>query len=155
MDQVNILVIYHSQGGNTRRLAQAVAQGVEQAEGGRAWLRPAARAGLDELMSCHGLAIGSPEYFGYMAGAVKDFFDRTYEPARGKKEVFKKPYVSFFSAGNDGALAAASVERICRGYPLRKVQEPLIVVGEVDQAALDQARELGMLIAAGVEAGIF
>ena len=37
-----------------------------------------------------------------MVGMVKDFFDRTYEEAKGKKKIFKNPYVVFISAGNDG-----------------------------------------------------
>jgi multimeric flavodoxin WrbA len=37
-----------------------------------------------------------------MAAGIKDFFDRAYYQARRRKELFKKPYVVFISAGNDG-----------------------------------------------------
>ncbi|MEW6262775.1 MAG: NAD(P)H-dependent oxidoreductase [Thermodesulfobacteriota bacterium] len=152
---VTILIVYHSQGGRTRRLAEAVAEGVNSIEGARASLKSAGEAGLEDLIACQGLAIGSPEYFGYMAGAVKDFFDRTYEPARGRKEVFKKPYVVFISAGNDGSGALRAIERIALGYPLKKVYDPLVAKGEVTEEALAAGRELGQTIAAGCAAGLY
>jgi multimeric flavodoxin WrbA len=39
-------------------------------------------ANIDDLLNCNGITIGSPEYFGTMAGMIKDFFDRTYEAAK-------------------------------------------------------------------------
>lgn len=150
-----ILVMYHSQTGNTERMAQAVAEGVQAMEGCRAMLKRAADTGLEDLMACDGLAIGSPENFGYMSGMVKDFFDRTYDQARGRKEVFKKPYVVFISAGNDGSGALRSIERICLGYQFKKVFDPVIARGEVREEDLARCRELGQTIAAGCEAGIY
>jgi multimeric flavodoxin WrbA len=152
---VEILVIYHSQSGHTKMMAEAVAKGAGSIENVRVKLKRAAEAGLEDLVSCDGLAIGSPENFGYMSGMIKDFFDRTYEAARERKEIFKKPYVIFISAGNDGTGASSQIERICRGYPFNKVYEPLIIRGEVSKDDLARCEELGKLIAAGCEARIF
>ncbi len=152
---LKILVLYHSQTGNTERMARAVAQGVAAVEGVEPVLKRAGRAGLDDLLACQGLAIGTPENFGYMAGMIKDFFDRTYEQARGRKEIFRKPYLVFISAGNDGRGARAGIERICQGYQFKKVQDTLIARGEIDRRVLDRCRELGQTLAAGVEAGIY
>lgn len=150
-----ILVIYHSQSGNTQKMAEAVAAGVRSIDGVKVTLKKAQAAGVEDLLACDGLAVGSPEYFGYMAGRVKDFFDRTYEPARGRKEIFKKPYVIFVSAGNDGRGAVSNIERIALGYPLKKVYDPVVARGEVDDAVLARCRELGQTIAAGCQAGIY
>lgn len=136
-------------------MAEAVARGANSIENVRATLKDAIETTLDDLLGCDGLAIGSPEYFGYMAGAIKDFFDRTYYQARGRKEIFKKPYVIFISAGNDGLGAMRSIERICVGYQLKKVYEPVIARGEINEAHLTQCEELGKVIAAGCEAGIY
>jgi len=152
---VTVLVVYHSQGGNTRKMAQAVAGGAASIEGVRAILKPAAEAGVEDLISCDGLALGSPEYFGYMAGMIKDFFDRTYEAARGREKVVRKPYVAFISAGNDGMGALTAMERICSGYPFKKVYEAVVVRGEVDTDALLRCEELGKTIAAGCEVGVY
>ena len=150
-----ILVIYHSQTGATEKMAQAVADGAAAMEGAHAVVKRAAEAQLGDLLDCDGLVIGSPEYFGYMAGAVKDFFDRTYEPAHIDSRVFRMPYAIFIHAGSDGSGALASIERICRGYKFKKVIEPIAVCGEVTPEVIARCAELGQTIAAGCAAGIY
>ena len=150
-----ILVIYHSQAGHTQRMAESVAKGAARIEGVTVVLKRVSEANLRDLLECDGLAIGSPEYFGYMAGMVKDFFDRTYDEARGRKEVFKKPYVLFISAGNDGTGALNNMERICTGYQFKKVYEPVMAKGEIDRETLTRCDELGKTIAAGCKEGIY
>ncbi len=114
---------------------------------------PALEAGVDDLLWAHGLLIGTPEHFGYMSGAVKDFMDRTFYPAEGKVEAL--PYAIFVSAGNDGAGAVSSIERIALGYKWKRVAEPLIVKGEFTEAAHQRCFELGQMMAAGLAMGIF
>lgn len=150
-----ILIIYHSQTGHTRAMAQRVALGAGSIDGVETLLKEAGEATLRDLLECDGLAIGSPEYFGYMAGMIKDFFDRTYESARTDSRIFKKPYVVFISAGNDGSGALNQIERICRGYPLKKVYEPIVAKGEIDENILKRCEDLGKTLAAGCEAGIY
>jgi multimeric flavodoxin WrbA len=150
-----VLIIYHSQGGNTERMARAVADGASGMEGACAVVKRAAEANLDDLLCCDGLVIGSPEYFGYMAGAVKDFFDRTYEPGHTDSRVFRKPCAVFIHAGNDGTGALASIERICRGYKFKKVYEPLIACRDVTDDVLAKCVEMGQTIAAGCVEGIY
>ena len=150
-----ILIVYHSQTGHTRKMAETVARGAASIEGVTVSLKKAVEATLEDLLECDGLVIGSPEYFGYMSGMIKDFFDRTYDEARGKREIFKKPYVSFISAGNDGRGALNAIERICIGYHFKKVYEPVLARGELDGEGLKKCEELGKTIAAGCEAGIY
>lgn len=136
-------------------MAETVAQGAGSIQGTIVTLKRASEADIDDLIKCDGLAIGTPEYFGYMAGMVKDFFDRTYEAARGRKEVFKKPYVVFVSAGNDGTGALTHIERICIGYQFKKVYDPVVARGEIDKDILIRCDELGKTIAAGCKEGIY
>lgn len=91
-----ILVLYYSRHGNTARMAQLVARGVESVTGCSARLRtvPAVStvcestasdipdsgppyASHDDLKECHGLALGSPTRFGNMAAPLKYFLDGT------------------------------------------------------------------------------
>lgn len=136
-------------------MAQAVAKGAKSIENVSTILKEARETTLDDLLNSDGLAFGSPEYFGYMAGAIKDLFDRTYYQARGRKEIFKKPYAVFISAGNDGLGALTSIERVCVGYQLKKIYEPVIARGDINEAILSRCEELGKVIAAGCEASIY
>ena len=142
-----ILIVYHSQTGNTERMAKAVAEGAAGIEGAQVVLKRAGEAALQDLLDCQGLAIGTPENFGTMSGMIKDFFDRTFYPAQGK--VFRKPYVVFISAGNDGSGALRNIERIAIGYQFKKVYEPVISKGKLTEEILDQCRELGQTLAGG------
>jgi multimeric flavodoxin WrbA len=151
----DILIIFHSQTGNAEKLARAVAQGVDKTDDARAILKRAVDAVAQDLKDCTAVVICSPEYFGYMAGAVKDFFDRTYEALKDDAAVRKKPCSVVISAGNDGSGALSHIERICRGYRLRKVQQPILSRGEVTDEVLVRCFELGSTIAEGVNAGIF
>lgn len=148
-----ILIVYHSQTGNTEKMARAVeegARGIKQAE---VLLRKAGDASLDDLLLADGLAIGTPENFGYMSGMIKDFFDRTYVAAQDR--VFRKPYVVFISAGNDGTGALNAIERIALGYKFKKVYAPVISKGRVTEEILARCRELGATLAGGCQMGIY
>lgn len=154
-------------GGRTERLVQAVAAGVRDAgddarDGGdgdaggdvvELRVLPALQAGIDDLLGCEGLLIATPEHFGYMSGAVKDFFDRTFYPAEGKTEGL--PYALCISAGNDGTGTIRAVERIATGYRWKPIAEPVLVVGEPEERHLAACRELGQTMAAGLAAGLY
>lgn len=152
-DMTRILIVYHSQTGHTRQMAQAVFEGAEAIKGVEVHFKTAAEATLEDLLSCHGLAIGTPENFGYMSGMIKDFFDRTYEGAQDK--VFRKPFVIFISAGNDGTGALRAIERIALGYKFKAVSKPVIARGNITAEILEQCRELGGTLAAGCALGIY
>lgn len=110
-------------------------------------------ATLDTLLAAHALVLATPENFGYMAGLLKDFLDRTYTPAQGRCQGL--PYAIVVSAGNDGRGAVAAIERIAIGYGWRSISPALRVVGEPDAAALAQAHELGAALASGLACGVF
>jgi multimeric flavodoxin WrbA len=150
-----ILVLFHSQTGTTERLARAVARGVDETTDARAVLKRAADTTAQDLKDCDAVIICSPEYFGYMAGAIKDFFDRTYEELKDDAAVHKKPFSIVISAGNDGSFALSHIERICKGYRFKKVQKPIVWKGKVTEEVLASCFELGSTIAEGVNAGIF
>ena len=148
-----LLIVYHSQSGNTERLSAAVETGALRVRGTRVRRLRAADVNEEELLESRCLVICSPEYFGYMAGAIKDLFDRTYEQVRGR--VIGKSYAVVVSAGNDGTGALTSIERIIAGLNLRRVQEPIIARGEISGDLLEKCSELGETLAAGIDLGIY
>jgi multimeric flavodoxin WrbA len=147
-----ILIVYASQRGGTSQLAEAVERGAAREANVSVRKLHGTLAGPEDLLWCDGLVIATPENFGYMAGAVKDFFDRTFYEVQGK--VDQLPYAVVVRAGNDGTFALSAVERIARGYPLRKVSDAVLWVGD-SEPPLAACDELGQLLAAGIGLGLF
>ena len=115
------------------------------------WSAPL-KTGPDQVLKARGLILGTTENFGYMSGAMKDFFDRIYYPCL--EETRGLPYALFIRAGQDGQGAKTSIERIVTGLGWRAVQEPLICKGEITQFE-GPCRQLGELMALGLEQEIF
>lgn len=154
MDLKHLLIVYHSHTGNTEAMANAAVEGAREfADEVECRLLNAFDAGLEDLLWADGLLLGTPENFGYMSGGLKDFLDRTYYPAEGK--VNGLPYAIFISAGNDGSGALFNIQRIAKGYSFKEVAEAVIAKGDLLPEHLQQCRELGQMLAAGISMGIF
>ncbi len=151
----HLLIVYHSKTGNTGQLARAARNGAasELVTDVETRLLTAREAGPGDLLWAHGLLLGTPENFGYMSGALKDFLDRTFYEVEGRIQPL--PCGMFISAGNDGTGALRAIRRIANGYPFVEVQDPVIARGEVTGADLRRCEELGLALAAGLEAGIY
>lgn len=72
---MQILVLYYSKGGNTRKLAEKIAEGVNGVEGVSALLKRTEEVSQDDFLASEGVIAGSPVYFGVMAAGLKNVFD--------------------------------------------------------------------------------
>jgi multimeric flavodoxin WrbA len=155
MPDQHLLIVYHSQSGSTSRMAEAVIRGAssDAVDNVTVRVRKALEADHNDLLWADGFILGTPENFGYMSGAMKYFLDRVFYPCDGQLE--GRPWALFVRAGNDGSGAISSVRRILSGLGVREVQEPLLVVGDFDDSRLNDCEELGLTMAAGLEAGVF
>jgi len=72
---MQILILYFSKGGNTKKLAEAIARGVEAVEGVDTALRRTDEVTKDDFLASDGVIAGSPVYFGVMAAELKRIFD--------------------------------------------------------------------------------
>ena len=151
----HLLIVFHSRSGGTQALADAVIAGATSSEidGVEVRVRRAFDATASDVRWADGVILGTPENFGYMSGALKDFFERIYYVLL--EETQGLPYTLFVKGGHDGEGAIRSVERIVAGLKWNQVQPPVLVVGDLDDNALEQCHELGMTIAASLEAGLF
>jgi len=114
-----ILVVYHSLSGNTKAMAEAVAEGARGVSGAKVSVKTGIDATIDDLLGSDAVAVGSPDYFSYMAGGLKDFFDRTYYPAQGKAT--DKPCACFGSAGGPPTVVLELLEKMCRAFKMQHV----------------------------------
>ena len=154
-----LLIVYHTRGVKTTRLAEAVERGaraaLKEAEAEsevRVVLKRCAEAGPEDVLAADAIALGTPENFGYMSGMMKDFLERVFYPCEGKIE--GRPWALFVSAGQDGSGAITSVERIVTGLRLKKVREPILALREVTPEVIAQCEELGATLAVGLAAGV-
>ena len=143
-----VLVIYHSQGGNTEQMAKAATKGAKKVSGIEVILKKATEATLEDLIGSSGIAIGSPTYFSYMAGAIKDFFDRTFYPSQGK--VTGKPCVLFVSGGGGERSALNTLKRICESFKFKQIGE-MSAAGKPSSGVITECEKLGEQLASAVK----
>jgi flavodoxin len=139
-----VLIVYCTMTGNTKAAAEAVAEGA-RAAGAQVTIKDGLKAGPEDLLACDAVAIGSYDAFSYMGGGLKDFFDRTLYPTRGK--VDDKPYGAFLTHGG-GGKAMASLEALAGSLKLRKAAQSVSVVQKPDAQSLAALKALGDTLAA-------
>lgn len=149
-----LLIVANTPSDNTSRLAEAVLRGANhpELEQVRARHLSPLDATVDDVISADGLILGTTENFGYMSGALKDFFDRVYYPVLEEKQ--GTPYALYVRAGLDGNGTISAVQRIVTGLRWRAISEPLLCHGTYQTAFEHQCEELGTLMAASLDAGV-
>ena len=140
-----ILIVYYSLSGNTEAMAKAVAEGARAVTGTQVTVKKAFDVSLEELLSCDAVAFGSPDYFSYIAGALKDFFDRTYYPSQGK--VTGKPCALFATGGGGGGKVLSILEGFCKAFKLKKAAENVSAAGHPTEGILEECKALGRELA--------
>ncbi|MFP1680143.1 flavodoxin family protein [Alloalcanivorax sp. C16-2] len=150
----NLLIVAHAPSPNTRRLAEAALRGAghEDIEQVRAEWKPPLEAGPEDVLACNGILLGTTENLGYMSGALKDFFDRVYYAVIDQKQGL--PCALYIRAGHDGTGTRRAIESIVTGLRWNWAQEPLLCRGDWRDDFVDQVEELGLYLAAGLDAGV-
>jgi len=154
-DFKQLLIVAHTPSPNTERLRDAVIRGARSPEIAGVNLRfvAALQARAEDVTQASAIIIGTTENLGYMSGGLKDFFDRIYNPCLEKTHGL--PFAAWIRAGSDGTGTRRAIETITTGLRWRAVQEPLILKGEWREEFVGQCEELGLAMAAGLEAGVF
>lgn len=165
----DVLVLYYSQGGAVKQLAQLIARGIEQVPGARARLRTVPKVApitqeiapavpdsgapyveLHDLHECIGVALGSPTRFGNMAAALKYFWDGTSEQWL-KGTLAGKPAAVFTSTGTQHGGQETTL--ISMMLPL--LHHGMVIVGlPYTEPALSTTRSGGTPYGASHVAGI-
>lgn len=147
-----LLIIANTPSPNTLQLRQAVNKGAQQTSLPVIELSPF-EAKSEHVLNASGIILGTTENFGYMSGALKDFFERIYYPCLEQTQGL--PVALYVRAGLDGTGATTSVQRILTGLRWNLVQEPLLFKGEFQSEFLSSCEELGQALAEGILLGIF
>jgi len=160
-----LLIVFHSRTGGTRQMAEAARDGAAVEPGVQVRLLRAVDAQTADVLGADGYIFAAPENLAALAGAMKEFFDRTYYDVL--ERINGRPYAMLICAGSDGQNAARQIKRIATGWRLRAIADPLIVCTraqtpeailapkQIGTADLDRCAELGAAMAAGMASGIF
>ena len=153
---MQILVLYYSKGGNTRKLAEAVARGVDAVDGVDGVIRKTDAVTKDDFLASDGVIAGSPVYFGVMAAEMKKVFD---DFVGVRKAMEGKVGAAFTTSGDATGGKETTMMSILQAlliYGMVVVGDPMSAtghygvgcVGAPDAAAEANAMKLGERVAA-------
>ena len=154
-----LLVVHHSPTPLVQSLTDAVLAGAndDAIEGVEVVVRPSLEANADDVLGADGYLLGTTANFGYMSGALKHFFDSIFlqaggaladDGSAGPAGTAKKPYGLWVHGRYDTTGAVRSVESIVTALPWKQAARTLEVLGEVGEADVESAYELGGTLAA-------
>ena len=161
MAEGTLLIAWHSRTGASEAMARAAAKGA----GGPSRLMWAGDVEPDDILNAAGYLFVCPENLATMSGLMKEMFDRCYYPVIGKIE--GRAFATIISAGSDGSGAQTQIDRIAKGWRLKRVADPVIVnlqaqtpeqilaQKSVPHDRLAECKALGEALAEGLRMGVF
>jgi NAD(P)H dehydrogenase (quinone) len=148
----NGLVIYYSRSGNTRQMAEAISESMNN-EGVATKCKSVSDTSVDDLMSADAIVVGSPTYYGHMAAPVAQLFDDSVSK-HGKLD--GKIGAAFSSSANIGGGNETTILNIIhtllihglvvQGDPQGDHYGP-VSIGKPDDRVIDQCTRRGKRIA--------
>jgi NAD(P)H-dependent FMN reductase len=145
-----LLVVHHTVSPALHSLHLAALDGArDPAIGGvEVVSRAALEAGPGDVLAADGYLLGAPVTLGYLAGALKHFFDVVYYPCL--EQTRGRPFGAWLHGSGDLAGGLRALDTITTGLGWRRAQAPVEVVGPPSGADLAACRELGASVAAGL-----
>lgn len=143
-----LLVVHHSPTANVLQITDAVISGTafEGIEGVEVIVKQALEATAKDVLEADGHLLGTTANFGYISGALKHFFDTTFNETHEAAQ--NRPFSYWIHGGYDTTGAENAMKSITTGYGMKLVAEPLVFTGEVTADHLTAATELGATVAA-------
>lgn len=156
---MQILVMYYSQSGNTKKLAETIAKGVEEVEKVDCVVKSVSEITKDDFLDSDGIVAGSPVYFGTMAAELKAIFDK-FVGVRKKME--DKIGAAFATSGDSSGGKETTIMSIIQAfliYGMIIVGDPLDAtghygvscIGSPDRSTAINAAKLGKRVASLVK----
>lgn len=152
---MQVLVMYYSRSGNTKKLAEAVAEGVTGVNDVKCVLKSATEVTKDDFLSSDGIIAGSPVYFGTVAAELKSVFEK-FVGLRGRMD--DKIGAAFATAGSPDGGKETTLMSIIQAMLVNGmivVGDPMDATGHYgvsctgtpDKQTLGYAQKLGKRVA--------
>lgn len=150
-----VLILYYSKSGNTKKLADRLADGVRSVEGVEVVLKSTQEVTKEDFVSAAGIIAGSPVYFGLMAADLKRVFDEFVGVRKQMEGKVGAAFATsaFWSGGNETTII--SIIQCMLIYGMVIVGDPMSATGHYgaasvaapDEKASDTAQKLGSRVA--------
>ena len=149
---VKVLIVYYSRTGHIRKMAETAQKGAKM-PGVEITLCEAKDCTMEQLLDHDGIIVGSPTYYGLVAGEIKDLFDRSVIH-HGKLQ--GKVGGAFASAGILGGGVETTIMSILQimlvhGMVIQGQSKGChygaVSIGSPDEKALEEAELLGKRVA--------
>ncbi len=152
---MQVLVVYFSRSGNTKRLAEAIAKGVEEEKGVTCLLKSVSEVTREDFLSSAGIIAGSPVYFGTMAAELKQLFDKFVSIRRKMGDKVGAAFATSGDATGGKETTMMSIIQALLIYGMIVVGDPLDATGHYgvacagapDEGTLENGRKLGRRVA--------
>lgn len=152
---MQVLVLYYSKGGNTRKLAEAIVKGVNEVEGVTALIKKTDEVTPDDFLDSEAIIAGSPVYFGTMAAELKKVMD---DFIGVRKRMEGKIGAAFATSGDASGGKETTMMSIIQAfliYGMIIVGDPMSAtghygvacVGAPDEKAIENGIKLGKRVA--------
>lgn len=133
-----VIVLYDSLSGNTQAAAEAIAAGASDVPQCEVHLMKAVNLDMAALERAEAVALGSPNYYSYVSGRLKTFFDLGYRNAAFKG----KPFVAFATHGGGGGITPL-IEKLAGWLGMARAAEGIDIVRTPSDDDLVRCRRMG------------
>ncbi|MDD5204585.1 MAG: NAD(P)H-dependent oxidoreductase [Desulfobacterales bacterium] len=152
---MQVLVLYFSKGGNTKKLAEMIAKGVEEVDGVKAVLKHTRDVTKEDFKDSSGVIAGSPVYFGVMAADLKKIFDEYVGVRKQMEGKVGAAFATSADASGGKETTMISIIQALLIYGMVVVGDPLSAtghygvacVGAPDQKSEENGAKLGRRVA--------
>ena len=152
---MQVLVMYYSRSGNTKKLAEEIAKGVQEVEDVKCMLKPISEVTKDDFVNSDGIIAGSPVYFGTMAAELKEVFDKFVGIRKHMEDKIGAAFATSADPSGGKETTIVSIIQAMLIYGMMVVGDPLDAtghygvscVGAPDQETALNAAKLGKRVA--------
>jgi len=152
---MQVLVLYYSRSGNTRKLAEGIAKGVHEIKDVDCILKSTVEVTKDDFINSYAVIAGSPVYFGTMAAELKSVFDKFVGTRRQMENKIGAAFATAADASGGKETTIMSIIQAMLIYGMIITGDPLDAtghygtscIGAPDEKALSNAFKLGKRVA--------
>ncbi|RKZ33863.1 flavodoxin family protein [bacterium] len=152
---MQVLVLYYSRTGNTKKLAESIADGVRKVDGVDCIIRTPDDVSKDDFLSSQGIIAGSPVYFGTMASELKEVLDKFVGIRRQMEDKIGAAFATSADQSGGKETTIMSIHQAMLIYGMIIVGDPLDATGHYgvscagtpDRKTIENAIKLGQRVA--------